>query len=732
MGASRLSRRFNGGANAAGSDAAHFVAVAEGPEGSDSGDDKIYDAVIVGGGPRAVATVERIDARVREAGATPASVLVIDAIEVGAGATWRTDQTEFFLNNTTSDATTIYPDASTPIDGPAGDGPTFVEWAREVAERGHHKVDWAVREARGVAPGSFPSRRLQGVYYNDQLERVSGRGGVRLTRVLGTVVDLERGSASDAARDLEPVPYRQVQLRDGRRFRGRTVVLAQGMVQALPTQSVQGFSDAAARLGLLYIAPGMPAEQPWQSVPAAEAVIARGLGANFFDVVAELTAGRGGRFEPVEGDAHGRLRYAASGAEPTIYATSRRGVPYRSKGDFGDQKVARYVPRLATGTWFADVARTAEKRPRSIDFAAELWPVVAAELGLAWVSALEAQQPGALAVSLVEAEDRLRVAARQDVVAFDSRQRLESVPHVDRTLSEIVTNPELRFAVEELRRPTRGARVSEAQWQDAVQRLIEEELQSLALPLVSPRQAVNRAMGAVRGQVSKLAVNGVLTPESEVRDVHGWFNADGLFLASGPPASRVREVLALIEAGVVRLVGPDTNVFVDEGAGEFRAVSSITGIEVSARTLVETRMSKGKVPTTSDPLLRRLLDRGDARVHTLNAPSTRVGQRTHRVPDTSGMQAGEAEPLSVASGPLRVETESLDAVPREAAQRPLALVDATGKADPLVLVLGIPASSTQPGSAIGASPGVPSPLLAGADRAAASVLAARLRVGASA
>jgi hypothetical protein len=45
-------------------------------------------------------------------------------------------------------------------------------------------------------------------------------------------------------------------------------------------------------------------------------------------------------------------------------------------------------------------------------------------------------------------------------------------------------------------------------------------------------------------------------------------------------------------------------------------------------------------------------------------------------------------------------------------------------------VLGIPASSTQPGSAIGASPGVPSPLLAGADRAAGVVLALRAHDGA--
>ena len=45
-----------------------------------------------------------------------------------------------------------------------------------------------------------------------------------------------------------------------------------------------------------------------------------------------------------------------------------------------------------------------------------------------------------------------------------------------------------------------------------------------------------------------------------MRDLQGWFDADGLFLASGPPSVRVRKVLALIDAGVIDLLGPETVV----------------------------------------------------------------------------------------------------------------------------------------------------------------------------
>ena len=86
----------------------------------------------------------------------------------------------------------------------------------------------------------------------------------------------------------------------------------------------------------------------------------------------------------------------------------------------------------------------------------------------------------------------------------------------------------------------------------------------------------------------------------------GWFDGDSLALAYGPPADRVRLLLALMEAGVVELIGPEMVVEVDETAGRFRAASPVTGRVVTSAVLLETRMSKGKIPRTSDPLLRAL------------------------------------------------------------------------------------------------------------------------------
>ena len=160
----------------------------------------------------------------------------------------------------------------------------------------------------------------------------------------------------------------------------------------------------------------------------------------------------------------------------------------------------------------------------------------------------------------------------------------------------------------------------------------------------------------------------------------------------GPPADRALLVLALLEAGVIRLLGPGMTITADEDRGLLRASSPLTGEVVDARVLLETRMSKGRVTDTDDPLLRALLDSGRARIHTVDA-----------VP-THSLETSLAERSEDARGGFN-------------------LVAADGSIDPSVVVLGIPAASTQPGSAIGATPGVPSPLLAGADVAARQIVA---------
>ena len=622
-----------------------------------------YDAVLVGGGPRGVATVLRVAARAGDA--APVRLAIVDAVEIGGGATWRTDQPAAYLNNTTVAATTVHPDESTRMTGPPAPGPHLTDWVEQVRAAGSHPfADWVAEEVRGLRPHDFPTRRLQGVYYRDQLDAAIAGGRVVVDEVLGTVVDL---AAADG--------LTRVVLSDGRELAAPTVVLAQGMVQARPDPQVAALTAAADRLGLRYVPPGMPAERDFSGLPAGEPVLVRGLGANFFDVVGGLLDEWGGSFAPVEGDPHGRLRYTPSGREPVLVAGSRRGMLYRSKPD-GDAPLFPFRPRWATPEWFA-----AQRERRGVDFATEVWPVIAKDLAAAHLDALALWRDGAVRGGWEAALDAARTPADIDAVL---RAHVRDERHL--------------FTLDMLRRPSEGRPLTPEAWRQFLARWIEDELASMSEPWHHPRAAVNQAMGALRGPAAGLAVAGALTGTSTVHDLQGWFDAVGLSLASGPPSHRVRVVLALIEAGVLRILGPELSVTVDDERG-FVARSAITGEEVASRVLLETRMSKGKVPDTDDPLLRNLLDSGRARIHRFDGVDSTSMETTPAVVD-------EDEPHG------------------------FNLVAADGSVDHGVVVLGIPALATQPGSAIGATPGKPSPLLAGADIAAKQILLRRSRVSA--
>ncbi|CAL9464217.1 hypothetical protein SUDANB171_02688 [Streptomyces sp. enrichment culture] len=632
---------------------------------------RAYDVVVVGGGPRAVSVVERLAARHPD-GAPPVRVAVLDRVEPGAGATWRTDQSPLLLNNTYSAHTTIYPDASTPMTGPVTPGPDLITWARE-STAPPDRPAWVAAEAAALRPWSYPSRRIQGVYYREQLARAEATGRVRVTRVLGTATGLERTGDADGD------GARTVLLADGGTLTGRFVILAQGMVQARRSARERALVAAAERDGLVYIEPGMPAERDWDRVPAGENVLVTGLGANFFDVVALLTEGRGGRFEPAGDPARpARLRYVPGGREPHLVAGSRRGLPYRSKAAYPQGFPPRYAPRLATREWFERIAAVPGQ-----DFRRDVWPQLAREFAWAQLSTLLAHRPGALVAGAAEPDLLAALRAAPDDAA------------VDAVVAGAVADARWALSVARLDRPRGAGPVDPGTWRRWVREHVEDELDAMHSPLTHPRNTVNRAMAAVRGPVRRLVTRGALDGRSVARDIDGWFTALGLALASGPPPHRTAQVLALIDAGVLDLLGEDTTVTHEDGA--FTGRSAVRrDAPVRARAFVETRMSKGIVTDTDDPLLAGLLRTGRARLH--HWPSD------HGPAPTSG---------------------TLDVTPDG-----FHLLDADGGADERVVVLGIPAEAVQPGSAIGATPGTPSPLLAGADRAAAQVLAVVREAGA--
>ena len=102
------------------------------------------------------------------------------------------------------------------------------------------------------------------------------------------------------------------------------------------------------------------------------------------------------------------------------------------------------------------------------------------------------------------------------------------------------------------------------------------------------------------GQLSKVVASGQLTPRSRIEDFDGWWFGFFSFLASGPPAHRLRELLALSQAGIVEFLGADMWIDADDVEGRWRAGSASSPHVVGAGALIEARLPRPSVGHTRE------------------------------------------------------------------------------------------------------------------------------------
>jgi uncharacterized NAD(P)/FAD-binding protein YdhS len=331
-------------------------------------------------------------------------------------------------------------------------------------------------------------------------------------------------------------------------------------------------------------------------------VLVRGAGLAFVDLMVLLTSGRGGRFEP---DGEG-LRYVPSGQEPVLHVGSRRGVPYRAKLGYvwpGPPVPLRFFTPEALDAAFGP--------DRRLDLRADLAPVIARELGWAHYTELFRAHPGRTALPWPEFAERYAATDDPAVIA--------------ELVARAVPDPADRFDLAARDRPLEGSAFASAdRLQETVRGLVRADLDRSADPGHSTDSAVFTALLFCHGTIAGLVAAGRLTPRSEAQDVAGWWMNLFSYLASGPPAPRLAELLALSEAGVVRFLGADTRFELDDASGVFRARSASVDEVVTARAMVEARLPAPAVSGTPDLLVTSLVTRGVASEQLLEDPTGAV------------------------------------------------------------------------------------------------------------
>lgn len=621
---------------------------------------------VVGAGPRSLSVLERLCAQERHDPACDGmTVHVVDPAMPGAGAVWRTDQSRLLLTNTVASQITVYTDPSSRVGGPIEPGPSLHEWAKSLALLGGHDPA-TLDEARKLGPDDYPSRAFYGRYLRESFRRIVDGAPDHVT------VRCHRSRAVAIA-DTSGVAGgpQGVRLADGTRLHHLdAVVLALGHV-GTRLDARQARAASLSRIhGLDYLPQANPADVDLTHIEPGVPVLLRGLGLTFFDYLALLTEGRGGRFIRT----HDRLRYQPSGTEPRLWASSRRGVPAHARGDNQKGVSGRHVPRLLTAEAVARL-RVRRARGESIRFRRDLWPLIAAEVeSVYYATWLRESGSDGPVESFVE--DYLAGPAGQRAALLDDYR----IPRA------------ARWDWERLAHPHRGRAFRDRDdfraW--LLEYLAGDVAEARAGNVGGPLKAALDVLRDLRNEVRLALDHGGIDGDSYRDEVTGWYSPLNAFLSIGPPVRRIEEMIALIEAGVLELTGPGTQIVIDTDAQAFVATSRVVpGPQVYARVLIEARLPEADLRCTAEPLLRHMLETEQC--------------RPYRIPYGNGN--------SYETGGMAVT------------ERPYRVIDALDHPHPRRFAFGVPTEAVHWVTAAGIRPGVDSVILADADAIAAELRA---------
>lgn len=653
-----------------------------------------HAVAVVGAGPRGTSVLERLCASVPELiPGTSLTVHLVDPAPPGPGRVWRTDQPAELLMNTVASQVTLFTDGSVVCEGPIRPGPSLYEWAAAHTDErlgpddyptracyGRY-LEWVFRQTVDAAPDTVTVRvhQARAIRLEDELDTppqagpVAGplSGAAALTGALRSTaartgaltgsVPRARVALDDSLGRAPVSPTQSLTLDDGTTIAGLcAVILAQGHLPAVSRQTQAHLAEYAARHPpLRFFRPANPADLDLSAVAPGESVLLRGLGLNFFDHMALLTTGRGGTFVP---DGNGALVYRPSGREPRLHAGSRRGIPYQARGDNAKGASGRHEPLVLTPDAIAVFRKRADDGDPP-DFLTEIWPLVAKEVETVHYKALLSHPAGF--------QDRYLAAPHgspQEAAVLDEF----GVAQADRWSWDRISRP---YGGESF-----GSPAEHRAW--LLAHLRQDAAQAALGNVAGPLKAALDVLRDLRNELRLIVDHAGLSGTSRRDHLDRWYTPLNAFLSIGPPRRRIEEMTALIEAGVLEVVGPRTSVGMADGV--FTAESpDVPGSFVTATTLIEARLPEPDLRRTCDELLGRLLKTGQCRPHTIDG----------------------------------YETGGLDVT-----QRPYRLINRQGRPHPRRFAIGVPTEGVHWVTAAGARPGVDSVTLADADAVARAAL----------
>ena len=530
---------------------------------------------IVGLGPWGLCALERLVAASRRA---PSTETVVHIVEPGTpgGGMYSARHPDYLVLNTPCGQHSLYPFPAEEGEGRHGLG--FYEWA---CARGYHweglecKAGEPGPDSRPITPYDFLPRRVMGEYLEWFYEVLCAEAPP----------NLEIRHHQVGAADIERLASgrERVLLADGSAIVVDHVILTLGHARAEE-------ADGSANL----VTAPYPIEGYLSEIQPGEKVAVEGMGLVAVDVITALTIGLGGRFVEAE---EGRLRYLPSGREPSLYLFSRSGYPYCAKPFGAADPVGDYRPAICTVEAIARL-KGAPGPKRQMDARSELLPLVFAEMELCYYTQAAQLKAGKAAAARVKA--RL-LSAWAEGTFIEERGRLA------KRYGTFVARD--HFFVGE------GAAYRDSgDYQARVCATVSADMREALVEGGTPVKAGLETLRALRDTLRFAVEFKGLTFESHLDFVANMRNRFARLVA-GPPVFRSQQLLALVDAGVVKMpFGPRPEVLpLEGGRAAIRSMHLHEPVEIVVDRFIRGHLDIPSLGKAGSPLIDNLVARGRMR-----------------------------------------------------------------------------------------------------------------------
>jgi len=332
---------------------------------------------IIGMGPRGLSVLERINAIYKTKDLHQAIELHLIDPRVHGQGIHTSEQSDHILINTVACQLTMFSDASVTDAGPIAPNLSILDWARQncYRELNGKYFHLGSNDCNEIDADAYLPRNMLGAYlswvYREQLRELTKRIKVIRHQQIAHNITLQ-----DDGRHI-------ISLANGYSFLADKTFITTGHGENAPSPQDQAYAqfaqEAAQRNPRAHFMRNASAATSLHSINSEATIAIEGIGLTAYDLISQFTEGRSGRFTPRP---DGSLLYHPSGEEPHILIYSRYGLPFASRGINQKGVQGQYKAQFFTTHTIDQLRQHARETlgHHQLDFEQDLLPILLKEM----------------------------------------------------------------------------------------------------------------------------------------------------------------------------------------------------------------------------------------------------------------------------------------------------------------------------------------------------------------